>query len=94
MTMPETDTDARLDGNAAAGLLAEVFTAEATAAVVGCAGCGAEGAVGAAHVYDRAPGVVVRCPACGGVLMRFARIRDAMVADLRGVATLSYRVDG
>jgi hypothetical protein len=28
------------------------------------------------------------------VLMRFARIRDAMVADLRGVATLSYRVDG
>ena len=36
---------------------------------------------------------VVRCPACGGVLMRFARIRDAMVADLRGVATLSYRLE-
>ena len=32
-----------LDGNAAAGLLAEVFTMEATTAVVTCAGCGGPG---------------------------------------------------
>jgi hypothetical protein len=37
-----------LDGNAAAGLLAEVFTVEATTAVVTCAGCGASGPLGAA----------------------------------------------
>ena len=80
--------DLRLDGNAAAGLLSEVFTAEATTAVAACASCGAEGALGAAHVYANAPGLVVRCPGCSAVLMRFARIRDRVVADLRGSATL------
>ncbi len=87
------DSDLRLDGNAAAGLLGEVFTAEATSALVTCAGCGATGAVGEAHVYDKGPGTVLRCPACTAVLMRFARIRDRMLADFRGVATLSYRAD-
>ncbi len=88
------DTQLRRDGNAAAGLLAEVFTAEATAALVSCAGCGATGAVGAAHVYDQGPGLVLRCPGCSAVLMRFARIRDRTVADLRGVAALAYRPGG
>jgi hypothetical protein len=85
MTMSD---ELRLDGNAAAGLLSEVFTAEATTAVAACASCGAEGALGAAHVYANAPGLVVRCPGCSAVLMRFARIRDRVVADLRGSATL------
>jgi ribosomal protein S27E len=82
--------DLRLDGNAAAGLLSEVFTPEATTAIVACAGCGASGAVGAAHVYAHAPGLVVRCPGCSAVLMRFARIRGRLVADLRGSATLRF----
>jgi Family of unknown function (DUF6510) len=85
MTMSD---ELRLDGNAAAGLLSEVFTAEATTAVAACASCGAEGALGAAHVYANAPGLVVRCPGCSAVLMRFARIRGRVVADLRGSATL------
>ena len=80
----------RLDGNAAAGLLSEVFTAEATTAVATCASCGAEGALGAAHVYANAPGLVVRCPGCSAVLMRFARIRGRVVADLRGSVTLRF----
>ena len=63
--------DLRLDGNAAAGLLSEVFTPEATAAVVRCASCGAEGAVGGAMVYANAPGLVIRCPHCSDVVMRF-----------------------
>ena len=70
----------RLDGNAAAGLLSEVFTPEATAAVVRCASCGGEGAVGSAMVYANAPGLV----------MRFARIRGRLVADLRGVARMRF----
>jgi hypothetical protein len=80
----------RLDGNAAAGLLSEVFTPEATAAAVRCASCGNEGAVGEAAVYANAPGLVVRCTACAGVIMRFARIRGRLVADLRGVARLMF----
>jgi ribosomal protein S27E len=82
--------ESRLDGNAAAGLLSELFTPEATTAEVRCAGCGRTGAVGAAEVYADAPGMVLRCPGCDAVLMRFARIRGRLVADLRGVGTLTF----
>jgi Family of unknown function (DUF6510) len=82
--------DRRLDGNAAAGLLSEVFTPEATAAVVRCASCGTEGAVAIAQVYTEGPGTVLRCPGCEEVVMRFARIRERLVADLRGVARLTF----
>jgi predicted RNA-binding Zn-ribbon protein involved in translation (DUF1610 family) len=92
MTM-HTTSELRHDGNAVAGLLGEVFTAEATVAVVRCAACGQSGAVGETLVYDQCPGVVVRCAGCTAVLMRFARMRDRMVADLRGIATLGYRAD-
>jgi hypothetical protein len=86
-------SELKLDGNGAAGLLAEVFTAETTTAILGCASCGRTGAVGEVHVYDRAPGVVLRCPGCSAVLMRFARPPGELVADLRGVATLRWRVE-
>jgi hypothetical protein len=84
------DSELRLDGNAAAGLLSEVFTAEATTAVVRCASCGATGAVGAVEVYAQGPGTVLRCPGCSAVLMRFARIRGRVVADLRGTGALTF----
>jgi hypothetical protein len=83
------ETDLRLDGNAAAGVLAEVFALEATTALVRCSSCGHEDPLAAATVYANGPGVVVRCRGCTGVLMRFAEIRDRVVADLRGVATLT-----
>jgi uncharacterized protein DUF6510 len=86
-----TMDDPRLDGNAVAGLLAEVFALEATTALVRCAGCGHEDQVAAATVYANAPGVVVRCRGCTGVLMRFAEIRDRVVVDLRGAATLTLQ---
>jgi ribosomal protein S27E len=91
MTMHETDL--RLDGNAVAGLLAEVFALDATSAVVRCASCGHEDPLGAATVYANAPGVVVRCRGCAGVLMRFAEIRDSVMVDLRGTATLRLHAD-
>jgi ribosomal protein S27E len=87
MTMDENDL--RLDGNAVAGLMAEVFTFEATTAVVRCASCGNDGIVGTAAVYAQAPGVVVRCGSCSEVLMRFAEIRDRVVVDMRGALTIS-----
>jgi hypothetical protein len=92
MTMDETDL--RLDGNAVAGLLAEVFALEMTTAVVRCAGCGHDDPVGAATVYANAPGVVLRCRGCAGVLMRFAEIRDRVVVDMRGAARLELRATG
>jgi ribosomal protein S27E len=89
MTMDETDL--RLDGNAAAGLLAEVFAFDATTAIVRCGSCGHDDPLGAATVYSHAPGVVVRCRGCSGVLMRFAEIRDRVVVDLRGAATMTLQ---
>ena len=79
-----------LDGNAAAGLLTEVFSAEATAAVVRCASCGAEGPVATVQVYAHGPGTVLRCPGCEAVIMRFARIRGRLVADLHGIGRLTF----
>ena len=84
------EADLRLDGNAAAGVLSEVFAVEATSAVVTCANCGATGAMGEAHVYANAPGTVIRCPACTAVLVRLVRTRERLVADLRGIGLMSF----
>jgi hypothetical protein len=83
------ETDLRLDGNAAAGLLSELFAADVTTAVLVCASCGSDGPLGGAHVYSQGPGMVIRCTACSAALMRVARLRDRTVADLRGVGLLS-----
>jgi Family of unknown function (DUF6510) len=88
MTMDETEL--RLDGNAVAGVLGELFTVEATSARATCARCGNHGALAEAHVYANGPGVVVRCPSCEAVVMRFAEIRGRIVADMRGMATLQF----
>ena len=87
-----TVEEMRLDGNAVAGLLSDVFAVEMTAAQVSCAHCGATGAVAAGHVYVHAPGVVMRCPGCAGVIMRFAEIRGRLVADLHGVGRVELSV--
>jgi Family of unknown function (DUF6510) len=77
----------RLDGNAIAGLLQEVFAAEVTTAIGTCAGCGASEAVGAVHVY-MAAGTVLRCPHCEAVLMKIVTDGSRVWVDLRGVRTL------
>jgi hypothetical protein len=82
-------SDLTLDGNALAGLLGEVLNAEATTVVARCGSCGAEGALAEAEVYVHGPGTVIRCRACSAVLMRFARIRGRLVADLHGVGRLT-----
>jgi hypothetical protein len=83
-----------LDGNAAAGVLAEVFTVEATTAVVTCAGCGSSGPLGAAVVYASDMGIVVRCATCSEALIRCAEIRDRVVLDMRGAATIALGIPG
>jgi ribosomal protein S27E len=85
------DADLRLDGNAAGGLLGEVFAWEATAARGTCASCGAVGEVAALVVYAHAPGTVLRCPACGSVLLRIVRSADRLWLDARGLSCLELR---
>ena len=56
MTVDETDL--RLDGNAVAGTLAEVFGFDLTVCWGGCAGCGATNQLGALLVYAHGMGTV------------------------------------
>jgi len=77
-----------VDGNAAAGILREVFAAEMTAAACVCGHCGAGFALAETHAYVRAPGVVLRCPDCSGVLLRILRLREGLSVEMRGVARI------
>lgn len=91
MPVPENELHDALDGNAIAGLLVDVFGAELTTATSECASCGARGPLAETEVYLRAPGTVVRCRACGGVLMVLVTIRGTTCVDQRGLAVLERR---
>jgi len=78
-----------LDGNAIAGLLHEVFGTEMTSAIGTCASCGATGPLAECVVYLRAPGTVVRCRRCTGLLIVITRVRAMNCVDLRGLAALA-----
>lgn len=82
-----------VDGNAVAGLLGEIFAAEMTLAEGTCAGCGKVGPLGEVHVYMQAPGTVLRCPACGQVLMTVVRGRDRVWLDLAGTRRLEFSLE-
>jgi Zn finger protein HypA/HybF involved in hydrogenase expression len=77
-----------LDGNAVAGILQEIFTAEMTASPTECANCGREGELGTLLAFTQAPGVVLRCPACESVMVRIVQTPDAIYLDARGTVHL------
>ena len=77
-----------VDGNEMAGPMREVFAVDITVARARCGSCGRTGAVAEARVYDRAPGLVARCPGCEEVLLRVVRGPDRVWLDLRGVTVL------
>lgn len=79
----------RLDGNAAAGTLREVFTHEMTGAIATCAGCRAMGPVGALLEYGHGMGIVLRCPACDALVLRIVRTPGVLRLDLSGVLLLT-----
>jgi hypothetical protein len=87
------DAALRLDGNAAAGLLQEIFVHELTGARGECSGCGAVGEVGAQHLYmtPRAPGAVLRCAACESVLMVVVHAGGRFRLALQGLVWLEMQ---
>jgi Family of unknown function (DUF6510) len=74
----------RLDGNAAAGILSEVFVPDLTTAHATCAGCGTTRALGALLVYAHGMGTVIRCPDCEAVVLRVARTPTRLWLDPSG----------
>ena len=77
------DSALHTDGNAIAGALQEIFVAEMTAVERICQSCGTRSALGAHRAYVTA-GTVLRCPACGDIALRMARLPDSHVVELFG----------
>jgi hypothetical protein len=75
-----------LDGNAAGGLLREVFAFEATAARTTCAGCAKAAPIGELRLYAVELGAVLRCPSCDEAVIRIGRTPRGLWLDLRGAA--------
>jgi hypothetical protein len=77
-----------LDGNAAGGLLREVFAFDATAARTTCAGCARVAPIGELRLYAVEMGAILRCPSCNEAVVRIARTPRGLWLDLRGAATV------
>jgi hypothetical protein len=79
----------RLDGNAAAGMLRELFIRDMTAAMATCRGCGNVGPIGGLLEYGHQMGIVLRCPTCQGVVLRLVHAPGALHLDPSGMALLT-----
>ena len=75
-----------LDGNAIGGLLIDVFGAEMTTAYINCPSCRSGALLAETAVYLRAPGTVVRCRSCSGVLMVLVSVHGITCVDSPGLA--------
>jgi Family of unknown function (DUF6510) len=84
------ETQLRLDGNAAAGILREVFVHEMSAARGACAACGTIAPLGSQHLYmyPLSPGAVLRCTTCQEVLMVLVHAGGRYRLGLRGLTWL------
>lgn len=82
---------AMLDGNAAAGVLSEIFALEMTASMTECANCGRKGELATLLAFMQAPGLVLRCPVCQQVILRLVQTPTATYLDVRGAAYIALR---
>jgi hypothetical protein len=84
----DINAEMMLDGNALAGKLQSIFGVEMTAASIICAHCCATRMMGELRAFTHSPGIVVRCPACEGVMLRLVEAPKATLLDARGVMYL------
>jgi hypothetical protein len=77
-----------LDGNATAGALGELFAFNVTLAVSTCAHCRDTRPIAELRAYVRAPGMVLRCPSCGGVQLRLVQSPERAWLDVQGIRVL------
>lgn len=83
-----TSSNPRTDSTPLAGPLQDLFGVDLTTAIGRCTGCGRTAAMTEARVFDHAPGVVARCPACDQVLLRLVHGPNRAWLDLRGLTYL------
>ena len=77
-----------VDGNALAGLFAEIFPFDVTAAVGRCAHCGSTGMIGDTMVYTASPEWMMRCPHCDEVLATVIDSGSRVWLNLSGLRAL------
>ena len=87
----DTNRALMVDANAVAGLLKDVFGGEMTAEPTECAHCGKQAEMGTLLTFMQGPGVVLRCPACGQVVLRIIQTPGAIYLDARGAVYLKLR---
>ena len=86
--MAENGSQLVLDGNAAGGLLQEIFDGEITSALIQCDACGSAEAVGSLRLYASTMGSVLRCNHCDSVLMRAVRTPHGHWIEMKGARCL------
>jgi hypothetical protein len=82
--------DLVLAGNAAAGLLQEIFVPEITNAEIECEACGLTAPVGTLHLYAAEMGAVLRCTCCDGILMRAVHTTHGRWLEMKGARYLRF----
>ena len=87
-----TGSDLWADGSALAGPFHDVFRGDVTAAIGRCTNCGRTGPMVEGRVFDHAPGVIARCPACDQVLLRLVRGPGRAWLELRGLSYLQLAI--
>ena len=81
----------KLDGNAAGGILHELFPFDMTTVEATCSECGATGAIGSLAAYIHGMGTIIRCPSCDQVLIRVVHAKGRYWLDMRGVQVLEIQ---
>jgi hypothetical protein len=79
-----------LDGNAAAGLLQEIFVPDITIAEIQCETCGSVAGVGSLRLYAAQMGVVLRCGHCDSVLIRAVNTPHGCWIEMMGTHSLRF----
>jgi Family of unknown function (DUF6510) len=81
------DSQLRLDGNAVAGAMGEIFAQDMTAARGKCAICGTIAQMGSQPLYMNplSPGAVLRCSTCQQVLMVMVHAEGRYRLGLQGL---------
>jgi len=79
----------RLDGNAAGGVLRELFARDVTAALVTCATCGRRGMIAELLEYGHTMGVILRCPTCEAAVLRIVHTPGWLRVDVSGITQLA-----
>ncbi len=88
--MTESPVNSVLDGNAAAGILQQIFLPEITTARIQCASCKSTAAVGALRLYAAPMGAVLRCVDCDNVLLRAVQTPHGWWLEMTGARRLRF----